>query len=140
MGETGLEMPETTDRTSLVVMVANQLGQHTKAIETLEATQRETNRHLKDLGTYLSQTVRRKDCERTRGEMKRELKRNGNGSGHSRMDARAIIALISVCLVFLFGVVGAVWFVSGEMSSLKTAVEQAAPVKVGSLPYGAEGG
>ncbi len=128
----GMDAPDVTERTNLVVMVANQLGQHTQAIKTLEATQRETNLHLKDLGAYLANTVKKADCEKTRKELKREVKRNGNG-GSSKFGAREIIALVSVCLFVLFGVVGTAWLVSGEISALKTAVERNAPVKVGSL-------
>jgi len=122
-------MPDTTERTNLVVMVVNQLGQHTEAIKGLKAstdrldqTQREFNGHIKDLGAHLAGTVKKADCEKTRAELKKEIKRNGNG-GQGRFGAREIIALVSVCLTFLFVVIGAVWYTSGEMSALKTAVE-----------------
>lgn len=118
-----MQNPETTARTDLVVMVANQLGQHTKAIETLEATQRETNRYIKEIGLTMAGSVPRGECQKNRdacaAAIKNEIGRVGHVVNGGGWDKRSLIALLSLVLTFILAIGAATWKLGGEIESLR---------------------
>jgi len=105
--------------------LTEQIGGVSAEVKGLSAQQRQTNLTLQEVQRDLGKTTEAAEetKERVGHIEKKMMKTNGNGNGNGHGWSKAtIIALISLCLMFLGTVVGAAWYLGGEVTALKTAV------------------
>lgn len=107
--------------------LTEQIGGVLVAVDSLTAQQRQTNRTLQEVQRDLGKTTEAAEETKERvGHIEKKMMKtngNGNGNGNGRgWSKTTIIALISLCLMFLGTVVGAAWYLGGEVTALKTAV------------------